>query len=32
MLNQSFTITFRITIPMAIDTDHRVIRKFDADA
>ena len=32
MLNQNLTIASRISIPMTIDTDHRMIRKFDADA
>jgi hypothetical protein len=32
VLNQSFAIAFRITIPVAVNTYHRVIRKFDADA
>jgi hypothetical protein len=29
---QNLTIAFRISIPMTVDTDHRMIRKFDADA
>jgi hypothetical protein len=32
VLNQGLAIAFRITIPVAVDTNHRMIRKFDADA
>jgi hypothetical protein len=32
VLNQNLTVASRITIPMTVDTDHRMIRKFDADA
>jgi formate-dependent nitrite reductase membrane component NrfD len=29
---QNFTIALRISIPMAVDRNNRMIRKFDADA